>query len=230
MSFGQNLQLLRRMRSGMTQEELAERMGVSRQTVSKWELDAAYPEMGKVVELCNLFSCTMDQLVREDMTAYNDAYSDIRTEWVESFRYIRYAVISAEPEEDAICHVKRWAEKLGIVQPKIIGWDFPVASQEQINVFGMHGYAAALVLDDGATPSDPGAEVVYQGRQRYLAITIRQPFQAPFRLIPNAYHTLYTYMQTNGIRPKKDPEILECFEREYVSEGVDFMDVCIAID
>lgn len=60
MSFGQNLQFLRKMGNGMTQEELAEKLGVSRQTVSKWELDAGYPEMEKVLELCNLFSCTMD--------------------------------------------------------------------------------------------------------------------------------------------------------------------------
>ena len=39
MSFGQNLQFLRKMRNGMTQEDLAEKMSVSRQTVSKWELD-----------------------------------------------------------------------------------------------------------------------------------------------------------------------------------------------
>lgn len=60
MSFGQNLQFLRKMYHGMTQEELAEKMGISRQTVSKWELDAAYPEMEKVIELCKLFSCSMD--------------------------------------------------------------------------------------------------------------------------------------------------------------------------
>ena len=44
MSFGQNLQFLRKLRNKMTQEELAEKLGVSRQTVSKWELDAACPD------------------------------------------------------------------------------------------------------------------------------------------------------------------------------------------
>ena len=39
MSFGQNLQCLRKIRNKMTQEELAEHLNVSRQTVSKWELD-----------------------------------------------------------------------------------------------------------------------------------------------------------------------------------------------
>lgn len=49
MRFGQNLQFLRKMHYGMIQEELAEKMGVFRQTVSKWELDMAYPEMDKVM-------------------------------------------------------------------------------------------------------------------------------------------------------------------------------------
>ena len=64
MSFGKNLQFLRRMRGNMTQEALAEKMQVSRQTVSKWELDAAFPEMDKALELCRIFSCTLDNLFR----------------------------------------------------------------------------------------------------------------------------------------------------------------------
>ena len=44
MSFGQNLQFLRKLRNKMTQEELAEKLGVSRQTVSRWGLDAACPD------------------------------------------------------------------------------------------------------------------------------------------------------------------------------------------
>ncbi len=67
MSFGDNLRFLRTNRE-MTQEELAERMAVSRQTVSKWESDNAYPEMEKLIALCELFSCTMDALVRGDLT------------------------------------------------------------------------------------------------------------------------------------------------------------------
>ena len=42
MSFGQNLQFLRKMRNKMTQEELAEKMGVSRQTISKCVQNIAY--------------------------------------------------------------------------------------------------------------------------------------------------------------------------------------------
>ncbi len=97
MGFGQNLQFLRKMRNKMTQEELAEKLGVSRQTVSKWELDAVYPEMDKVIELCKLFSCTMDELVRGDMNVPDEAYSDIRFEDVEAFSYASYAAISKEP-------------------------------------------------------------------------------------------------------------------------------------
>ena len=55
MSFGTNLQILRKIGNDMTQEELAKRLCVSRQTISKWELDIAYPEINKLIELCDLF-------------------------------------------------------------------------------------------------------------------------------------------------------------------------------
>lgn len=67
MSFSANLQHLRATRS-MTQEQLAMLLGVSRQAVSKWESDAAYPEMDKLLCLCDIFECSLDELARGDLT------------------------------------------------------------------------------------------------------------------------------------------------------------------
>ena len=230
MSFGQNLQFLRKMQNKMTQDELAERLGVSRQTVSKWELDSAYPEMDKLIELCDLFSCSMDELVRGDMNSLDESYSDIRIETVEPFNFVKYAVVSVEPEEDAIEHVSRWAKTLGIAEPKIIGWDWPVLSQEQINVHNQHGYEAALVITDGVDASAIGAEVLRQEKQKYAVITIRFPFEAPFQLIPNAYKTLMTYMHMNGIEHHYEKYTIDCFEYSYFVDGVEYMDVYIAAE
>ena len=227
MSIGSNLQFLRKM-SGLTQEALAEKLEVSRQTISKWELDTAWPDIDKLIDLCELFNCTMDQLVREEMNIVDDMYSNIRCEWVEPFRYLRHIVISSEPESDAIEHMKRTAAVLGVDAPQIIGWDFPQLSQEQINVYNMHGYAAALLLPEDVTQPD-GMPVLTQPRQRYAVITIRDPFTAPFTTIPNAYKILITYMKTNGLSGKKEKDAIPCFEKEYTADGVAYMDVYIAL-
>ena len=229
MSFGKNLQFLRRLSNGMTQEELAEKVQVSRQTVSKWELDAAYPEMSKVLELCRLFSCSLDELVQGDMGAYDAVYSNIRTETVDAFRYVRYTVISPDPETDALAHVREWGRSQGVEQPLLIGWDFPFLSQEQVNVFHMHGYAAAWVLPEGFTPQGDQWEVLSQEQQRYAAITIKDPFTAPFRTIPNGYKTLMAYMQVNGLEHREEKNVISCFEKEYEQDGTTYMDVYIAI-
>ncbi|MCI7473893.1 MAG: helix-turn-helix domain-containing protein [Clostridiales bacterium] len=52
-----------RKRAGLSQEGLAELLGVSRQAVSKWEGDAAQPELDKIVALAKLFGITTDQLL-----------------------------------------------------------------------------------------------------------------------------------------------------------------------
>lgn len=62
MSFSENLQTLRKA-NNISQEQLAERLDVSRQAVSKWETDGGYPEMDKLIALCSIFKCTMDELV-----------------------------------------------------------------------------------------------------------------------------------------------------------------------
>ncbi len=68
MSLGQNLQFLRK-RDNVTQEQLAESLEVSRQSVSKWESDASYPEMDKLIQLANLFHCSLDDLVQKDISS-----------------------------------------------------------------------------------------------------------------------------------------------------------------
>ena len=67
MSFSENLQTLRKA-SNISQEQLAERLDVSRQAVSKWETDGGYPEMDKLIALCSIFGCTMDELVTGKIT------------------------------------------------------------------------------------------------------------------------------------------------------------------
>ena len=67
MSFGENLQCLRKQRD-ITQEQLAEQLEVSRQSVSKWESGASYPEMEKLLQLCSLFNCNMDTLMQGDVS------------------------------------------------------------------------------------------------------------------------------------------------------------------
>ena len=68
MSFKENLQYLRGSRN-MTQEQLAMLLGVSWQAISKWESDKAYPEMDKLLMLCDMFGVTLDDLVMGDVRA-----------------------------------------------------------------------------------------------------------------------------------------------------------------
>lgn len=67
MSFRDNLQALRAERN-MTQEQLAMLLGVSRQSVTKWEAERSYPEMDKLLKLCDIFGCSLDDLVKGDLT------------------------------------------------------------------------------------------------------------------------------------------------------------------
>ncbi len=66
-----------------TQEQLADILGVSRQSVSKWESDIAYPETDKLIELGKLFDCSMDYLLKEEVTEKSGVQASGFTEKVE---------------------------------------------------------------------------------------------------------------------------------------------------
>lgn len=64
MDFSEKLTRLRR-RQGLSQEQLADRLGVTRQSVSKWEGGAAMPELAKLIALSELFGVSVDDLVKD---------------------------------------------------------------------------------------------------------------------------------------------------------------------
>ena len=62
MSLGQRLTELRKEKQ-LSQEEVAEKLNVTRQTISKWETDGSTPDFDKIVPLCNLYGITSDELL-----------------------------------------------------------------------------------------------------------------------------------------------------------------------
>ena len=57
----------------LTQEQLAQLLGVSRQSISKWESDIAYPETDKLIRLGDIFHCSMDYLLKNEVTESDGA-------------------------------------------------------------------------------------------------------------------------------------------------------------
>lgn len=66
MTIGDKLSKLRK-QNNYTQEQLADILGVSRQAISKWESNASYPETEKLIQLSNMYHCSLDYLLRDEM-------------------------------------------------------------------------------------------------------------------------------------------------------------------
>ena len=64
--FSENLKKIRK-DNNLSQEQLADELGVSRQAISKWESAVAYPEMDKIITLCEKFNLNIDDLLHKDI-------------------------------------------------------------------------------------------------------------------------------------------------------------------
>ena len=78
MKFGDNLKLLRKNKK-LSQEELAEKMNVSRQSVSKWETGEAYPEINNILQLCKVFNCKINDLVNDSIIDMDEMDEEVKT-------------------------------------------------------------------------------------------------------------------------------------------------------
>ena len=77
MTTGNKLSKLRK-EAGYTQEQVAEMLNVSRQSISKWESDTAYPETEKLIELGKLYGCSMDYLLKDEIEEKDGTNGSLR--------------------------------------------------------------------------------------------------------------------------------------------------------
>ena len=86
MNLADNLKKIRK-DNNLSQEQLAEKLGVSRQSVSKWESGQSYPEMDKVLQLCKLFKLNINELINENISdvVEKKAVNRISNKYISSF-------------------------------------------------------------------------------------------------------------------------------------------------
>ena len=70
--------MLFRSEKKMSQETLAERVDVSRQSISKWERGESYPTMSNILTLCEIFHCKLNDLVHEEITDFHSLDEEIQ--------------------------------------------------------------------------------------------------------------------------------------------------------
>ena len=70
MTLGQRIQQIR-IEHNHSQEQFAEKLGTTRQTVSRWELDQTYPERAKIVLISRVFSVTTDSLLKDGISTFD---------------------------------------------------------------------------------------------------------------------------------------------------------------
>ena len=102
MEFNNKLYELRKQK-GFSQEELASRLNVSRQTVSKWELGESSPDMEKLVAMSDLFGITLDELVLDKAPVQPEsAPTSAKTD------------IAGEIKEKVLTEDNKWKAKKGL--------------------------------------------------------------------------------------------------------------------
>lgn len=99
MNLGANL-LKARKHSGLSQEEVSEKLGISRQTISKWELDETLPDIRQSKKLASLYKLSLDELIEFD---------------IELKEIERIIENTTEEKQEKIDWTKAWSKKYPIL-------------------------------------------------------------------------------------------------------------------
>ncbi|MCH5276128.1 MAG: helix-turn-helix transcriptional regulator [Lachnospiraceae bacterium] len=102
--------ILLRKRNGWSQEDLAEQLMISRQSVSKWESGASIPDLDKIIKMSTLFNVSTDYLLKEEIEELSSEEGMAFTEREESSA----RVISAEEAEEFLTETRSFGKMIGL--------------------------------------------------------------------------------------------------------------------
>ena len=129
MKFGDNLKRVRKMRK-ISQEELADKLGISRQSVSKWETVENYPSMTNIMCLCTIFKCNINELVHEDMTDINSLDEEVKMSVVKFKEEKQKKVKVLSKIIAVVSKIGRIAAIVGICLTSLIAIVLPIALKD----------------------------------------------------------------------------------------------------
>ena len=142
MRFGENLKNLRKIKK-LSQEKLAEKVGVSRQSISKWECGEAYPEMDNILILCKIFNCKLNDLIHEDLTDINSLGEDVKMSVVkfkkekqEKVKGLSKAIYIIAEIGKVIVSIAIVMALIGIIIFPILTLNVEIQEQNKIKAFG----------------------------------------------------------------------------------------------
>lgn len=129
MKLGNSLYSARK-KKGMSQEMVAEKLGVSRQTISKWETDETLPDIRQAKQLSSLYGLSLDELIDFDLDLQEiqdtiDRISDEVTEkidWTKAWSR-KYPILATYQKEVDITYYAEELQKLLIRMEKEYGYD-----------------------------------------------------------------------------------------------------------
>ncbi len=125
MSLGNNLFYARKKR-GLSQEEVAEKLGISRQTVSKWETDETLPDICQSKKLAVLYGVSLDELVEFDIDikqieeVIDKTSEEIsnKIDWTKAWSK-KYPILNQyQKEVDTTCYITKLNELLAEIEKK----------------------------------------------------------------------------------------------------------------
>ena len=117
MSLGSKLAQARK-KQNLTQEQLAERLGVTRQAVSRWESDAAYPETDKIVRMAQILEVSCDYLLQDGVNEKGKPAAPLVTRLLKQAQGKRVKLTFYESESDGMPVVHEWC----VIQDFDSGW------------------------------------------------------------------------------------------------------------
>ena len=117
MSLGNKLAEARK-KQNLTQEQLAERLGVTRQAVSRWESDAAYPETDKIVRMAQILEVSCDYLLQDGVDEKGKPVASPVTRLLKQAQGRRVRLTFYETDADGMPVVHEWC----VIQDFDGGW------------------------------------------------------------------------------------------------------------
>ena len=202
MFFASNLQKLRK-KENMSQEALAEKLDITRQSVSKWESGASYPEMDKLISICNIFNVDMDTLVNGDV-------DDVKIK-----------------DKDATINTKDILDKFNTLMKKIVCL-FESMSFKEIIEFLITVFLLIIVILVGTIPKDIIENLI--GTNLLENITyVGDALNTIFRLIVDILYSVFSivifvyvlkikYLDRIKIKEDIDKEIVAKVKEKRVEE------------